>query len=203
MTSCSFSQLIPSETLVIEDLIQNAHSLFDERPSPSSPISSVETTSHTYSSSPELRQPAEVMGSTTRHHLGLVGGISTSTQSSFFSLLLDAVVESHFTPSPALLLSPPLLELPTSSKFLMEEVKTTTQEQVTPRLRGSEAVETLANSTPRPVEVVSVAEWLLSQLQLPPQPEALMMPQTPPESMLLSTSDFPLSSAMSLQTGMG
>jgi hypothetical protein len=31
---CKKFQLIPSKKLVMEDLIQNAHTLFDERPSP-------------------------------------------------------------------------------------------------------------------------------------------------------------------------
>jgi hypothetical protein len=31
---CEKFQLIPSKKLVMEDLIQNAHTLFDERPSP-------------------------------------------------------------------------------------------------------------------------------------------------------------------------
>ncbi len=35
---CNFFQLIPPEKFVMEDLIQNAHALFDERLSPSLPI---------------------------------------------------------------------------------------------------------------------------------------------------------------------
>ena len=50
----------------------------------------------------------------------------------------------------------------------------------------------------------SLAEWRLqvpSQLRL--QPELPTLPQSPPESVLSSNSDFPLSSATSLQTRMG
>ena len=50
----------------------------------------------------------------------------------------------------------------------------------------------------------SVAEW---RLQVPPQlrlqPEVQTLPQSPPEIVLSSNSDFPLSSATSLQTRMG
>ena len=50
----------------------------------------------------------------------------------------------------------------------------------------------------------SVAEW---RLQVPPQlrlqPEVQTLTQSPPESVLSSNSDFPLSSATSLQTRMG
>jgi hypothetical protein len=47
----------------------------------------------------------------------------------------------------------------------------------------------------------SVAEWRLRQSRLPP--DALTIPQSPPESVLSSLSDFPLSSATSLQSRMG
>jgi hypothetical protein len=76
-------------------------------------------------------------------------------------------------------------------------------EQVTPEVRGTEAVEpeALANSPPPEVVSVlptSVTEWRLRQSQLPPQPEAVTTPQSPPESVLSSTSDLALSSVMSL-----
>ncbi len=197
----------------MEDLIQNAHTLFDERPSPTPPVPSPDgaeiTSTYTYGSflSPELPQPAEIeaMGSTTRHRPGLVGGIPTSTQSSFSSLPSDAAMESHLTPSPTPLLSP-LLGLP-SSQTLTEGVETTPQEQVPvviPEASGTKAVETLANSTPAEVVSVpptSVAEWRLRQSRLSPHPEAVTIPQSPPESVLSTTSDFPLSSATSLRTG--
>ncbi|KAI9456984.1 hypothetical protein BJY52DRAFT_526951 [Lactarius psammicola] len=198
------------KTLVMEDLIQNAHTLFDERPFPSPPVPSPhvvgETSTFTYGSlflSPELPQRSEVqaMDSTTRHLPGLVDGIPTSVQSFFSSLPSDAAMESHLPPSPTALLSP-LLGL-TSSKTPMEGGDTTTQEQVIPEVRVTKAVEALPNSTP--VEVVSVlptsvAEWRLHQSRLPPHPEAVTTPQSPPVSVLSSTSEFPLSSATSLQT---
>jgi hypothetical protein len=181
-------QLIPSKVVVLEDLIQNAHTLFDKRPSESS--------------SP----PAEVqiIGASTQHRPALVGGFPTSSPSSFSSLLSDVTAESRRAPSPAA--RPSRLEGFPSSKTLTEGVDVTTQEQVIPEARGTEAGETLANGTPP--EVVSipptaVAEWRLRQSVLTPQPEAVTIPQSPPESMLSSLSNFPLSSATSLQTGMG
>ncbi|KAI9456988.1 hypothetical protein BJY52DRAFT_1187604 [Lactarius psammicola] len=198
--------------LVLEDLIQNAHTLFDERPSPSPPVPPsrvAETTStHTYASSfssPRLPQSAEVQAkrSITRHRPGLVGGTSTSTQSSFSSLPLDSAMESRLTPLSTPLLSP-LLGLP-SSQTLAEGAETTTQEQVIPEVRGTNVVETLPDSTsPEVVSVAptSVTEWRLRQSQLRPHPEPLTIPQSPPESVLSGTSEFPLSSATSLQTAL-
>ena len=198
----------------MEDLIQNAHTLFDERPSQSSPVPSSnveETTSpHTYGSlilSPESTESAEVQatGSASRHRTGFVWSVPASTRSSFSSFPSDESVVSHLIPSPIDLLNP-LLGL-FSSKTLTEGVEKTTQEQLIPETRGTEAITTLPNSTP-PNDVpllapTSVAEWRLHQSRLPPDPEALLRPQSPPTSILSSTSDFPLSSATSLQTGIG
>ncbi|KAH8989386.1 hypothetical protein EDB86DRAFT_3081124 [Lactarius hatsudake] len=201
-------QVLQDETLVLEDLIQNANTLFDERPSP--PDAAETTSTQTYGSlflSPELPQPAEVLASPTRHRRGLVGGVPTSIQSSssFSSSPSDAATESRLTPSPTGLLSP-LLGLP-SSQTLTEGVETTTQEQAIQEAGGTKAVETLPDSTPANVVSVpptSVAEWRFRQsLLLPPHPEPLTIPQSPPESVLSGTSDFPLSSATSLQTGIG
>jgi len=168
--------------LVMEDLIQNVHTLFDERSSRFPPVPSsnvAETTSaYTYGS---LFLSPEFPHTTTRHH-----GIPTPTQSSFSSLLpSDAATDRHRGPSQARLLSP-LLGLP-SSKTLTEGLETTTQDGVIPKVKGPKAAET-------------VAAWRLHQSLLPLQPEALTIPQSPPESVLSSTSDFPLSSATSLQT---
>ena len=58
-----------------------------------------------------------------------------------------------------------------SSKTLAEGVDATTQEQVLPEVRGTEAAETLPDSTPPEVVSVSptsVAEWRLRQSVLPP-----------------------------------
>ncbi|KAH9049291.1 hypothetical protein EDB83DRAFT_2522836 [Lactarius deliciosus] len=190
------------KSLVMEDLIRNAHNLSDEHPSPSPPVPSpdlAETSSiHTYGSpflSPELPRPPEVqaMGPTTRRRPGLADGNPTST-------------ESRFTPSPAPLLSP-LLGL-SSSQTLTEGAEMTTQEQVVSEVRGTKAMETLLNNTPAGVVSVpptSVTEWRLRQSRLspPPHSEAATIPQSPPESVLSTTSDFPLSSATSLQTRKG
>jgi hypothetical protein len=210
VSSCrSVSQLIPLKRPVLEDLIQYAHTLFDERPSQSPPVSSsdvAETKStHTYSSLflSSLQEFAEVQatGSTPRHRPGIVDGIPASTRSSFSSFPSDASPESRLTPPPIDLLSP-LLGL-SSSKTLTEGVETTTQEGFFPEARSTEAI-TLPNSTPVDVSPLpvptSVAEWWLHQSQLPADPEALRIPQSPPESVLSSTSNFRLSSATSLQT---
>jgi hypothetical protein len=116
-------QLIPSKALVLEDLIQNAHTLFDERPSESSPPAQVQT-----------------MGASTQHRPALVDGFPTSSRSSFSSLFSDATVESRLAPSPTA--SPSRLQGFPSSKTLTEGVDATAQERVIPELRGAEAVET-------------------------------------------------------------
>ncbi|KAI9430914.1 hypothetical protein H4582DRAFT_2103458 [Lactarius indigo] len=193
------------KTLVMEDLIQNAYTLFDEHLSPSQLVLSLDvaepTSTSTYGSlflSPELPQVAEVqaMDSTTRYHPELLGGVPTSAQPSFSSLPSDTAVESHLTPSPTPLLSP-LLGFPSSQQTLTE--------MTTPEMRGAKAVETLSNTSP-PAEIVSipltsVAEWRLRLL--PPHPEPLTIPQGPPESMPCTASDVPISSATSLQTRVG
>ena len=138
----------------MEDLIQNAHTLFDERPS-SSPPAEVQT-----------------MGASTQHRPASVGGFPTSSRSSLSSLISDATAESRPAPSPTG--RPSRLQGFPSSKTLTEGVDGTTQEQVIP-----------------------------SQSVLLRQPEAVTIPQSPPESMRSSLSNFPLSSATSLQTGMG
>ncbi|KAH8989365.1 hypothetical protein EDB86DRAFT_3245232, partial [Lactarius hatsudake] len=193
------------KTLVMEDLIQNAYTLFDEHPSPSqlvpSPDAAEPTSTFTYGSlflTPEL-SPAEIqaMGSTTRHRPEFLGGAPTSAQPSFSSLPSDTAVESHLTPSPTPLLSP-LLGFPSSQQTLTEM---TMQEPVTPEVRGTKAVEGLANSPPAEVVAASVAEWRLRLL--PPHPEPLTIPQGPPESMPCTASDVPISSATSLQTRVG
>ena len=158
----------------MEDLIQNAHTLFDEGPSPTQlpPVHSpdvVETTStETYSSwylSPDSKLPRsaemQATGYTSRRRSGLVDGITASSNSSSSLFPSDDAVGNRFTPPRNALLSP---------------------------LRG-------LPSTNRPTEGVVTKSPL-------PQSEAPTIPQSPPESIPLSTSDFPLSSATSLQTTM-
>ena len=170
----------------MEDLIQNAHTLFDKNPPPSRPFPSpnvAETTStFIYDSlimSPELSQLAEVedLGSTTRHG---TRGILMSTQSSFSSLSM----EGRFTPQ------------------ITRGAETTTQGQVIPDGRGPnlKAVETLANSTPG--EVLSVPptivdEWKsqASQVVISTHPKGQVVPR---ETVLSRTSDFARSSATNL-----
>ena len=121
----------------MEDLIQNVHTLFEERPPPSSTVSSLQDV-------PETMSP-----------------------------------DTHGS----LLLSPDY-----------------------PHHAGIPAV---AYSTPQEVSAPTtpsgrpVAEWRLHQSRRPPHPDAPTIPPSPPESVLSSMSDFPLSSATSLQTRMG
>ncbi|KAH9041940.1 hypothetical protein EDB84DRAFT_1559530 [Lactarius hengduanensis] len=177
--------------LVLEDLIQNAKTLFDERPSSLSHIPSSRvaesTSAYAYSSLISSPQSAEVqvMGSSTIHRPGL-GGIPTSTQFSFLSSPSDAAMGSL-----------------TPSHFLTEGAETTTQEQVIPQARGTETTVTFPNSTPpggMSEPSTKVAEW---RLQVPPHSEPLTIPQSPPESVLCSSSDLLNSSATSLRTAMG
>jgi hypothetical protein len=207
-TCSNFSQLISLEGLVLEDLIRNVHTLFDDQPSVSPPFPSpaAGTTSTSFPSdsllSPELPQPSGVESiNPTIQHLRLVEVVPTLTQSSFSSLPSDVALESRLTPSLSTLPGPPL-GLP-SSNTLVEGVETSSHGHVIPEVRGTEAVgsEALVNSPP-PEDVsvlpMSVAEWRLRQSQLPPHPEAAMIPQSPPESVLSSMSDLALSSVMSL-----
>ena len=102
------------------------------------------------------------MGSSTQHRPASVGGFPTSGRSSLSSLLSDATAESRLAPSPTPM--PSRLQGLPSSQTLTEGVEATTQEQVIPEARDTEAVETMANSTPPEVVSVpptSVAEWRL------------------------------------------
>jgi hypothetical protein len=61
-----------------------------------------------------------------------------------------------------------------------------------------DAEEASGNSPPPEVVAAFIAEWRLRQSQLPRQPEAVVVPQSPCESVLSSSSDATLSSDMSL-----
>ncbi|KAN0140285.1 hypothetical protein V8E53_002181 [Lactarius tabidus] len=194
---------------VLEDLIRNVHTLFNDRPSTSPPVPSptAETPSTFPSSSfsfsgAELLQLSEVdaMGPSTRR-LEVVGLTPSLNQSSFSSLPSDVALDSSLTPSPTTFPGP-LLGLP-SSNTLMEGVDTNSHEQVMPEVRGMAVVEPEAFVNSPPPEVVSVSrtsvtEWRLRQSQLHPQPEAVTTPQSPTESVISSLSDLALSSVMSL-----
>ncbi len=187
----------------MEDLIQNAYTLFDERfssPVPS-PNMAESTSTLTYGSlfmSPELRRPTEVqaVGSTTQQGPGVIGGIST--RPSLSTPPLHSPVERQHTPTRISLLSP-LLGL-SSPQIPTEGVETATHEQVVLEARGTQAVETLPNSPPQEnlsSRPTSVAEWRLRvpQPQLHPDPDAPPIPQSPPESVRSGTTDFSLASA--------
>ena len=170
----------------MEDLIRNAHTLFDERPSQSLPFPSSNvaeaTSTHTYGPlflSPGFPQSSEIQatGSTSRYRPGIVDGIHASTQSSFSAFPSDGAVVNRFTPPQAALISP-LREL-SLSRMPTEGVQTTTQERVT-KARGTKG-----------------------KLRALPHSEAPTIPQSPPGSILSSTSGFARSSATSLQTTMG
>jgi len=186
--------------LVLVDLIQNAHTLFDKRhslslPAPSSSVADT-MSAHTHGSiffSPELPQPAEVqvMGSASRHRPWLFDGIPTATQL-FPSIPSDTTMDIRLTSSPTSLLSP-LLGL-SSSRTPTEGWETSTQGQVMPEVRYAQVVETLEASVPP----TSTAEWRSRPL---PQPAVTKL-QSPTKTVQSSTSTSytPASSATSLQT---
>ena len=202
--SCKIFQLIPSKKLVMEDLIQNAPILFDERPLQSSPVppphmaETISTLSDSSLLSSEFSLPAEAqaIGPTTRHRPGLIGGIPTSTQSSFPISHSDSPVERRLIPTPDPLLSP-LLGL-SPSQALKERMETTTEEQVIREARRSQEVEPLPNSLLQevgPGASTSDAEWWLPHSGLHRHSEEPAIPQSPPESVRSSSTDFSFSSA--------
>ncbi|KAH8989319.1 hypothetical protein EDB86DRAFT_1903013 [Lactarius hatsudake] len=164
-----------AKKLVMEDLIQNVHILFDERAVPS-PYGSF--------LSPELPRSAEV-GSTTRRPPSLVGEIPMSSRSSFSSSHSESPVERRLTPLLGLSLS----------QTLREGVETTTQEQVIPGARGT--VEMLDGSSPEAASLplTSTAEWWLPHPGLHHHSGTPTIPLSRPESVLSSASDFSLSAA--------
>ena len=188
----------------MEDLIQNAHTLFDTRPSPPPPISSSYAaepmSTNTYSSlytTPESSQPAQVQGtgSTIRNRPWLADGVpaSRSTQPSFPSLPSGSAMEIRLASSPTSFLSP-LLGFP-SPRVLAGGAETTpTQGQILPEGRDVEA-EKLANGIP--AEVAPSTWSRPSQPRPLPQPEAL---QSPSDTVSSNSSYIPPSSATSLQT---
>ncbi len=172
---CIYSELIPPKELVFEVLIQNAHILFEEHPDPSLPILS--------------------------SHVSDIGRTYGSLDQS-----------PEFSRSAELQALSPLLGFP-SSQTLMEDVETAEEDKGTQGAGGTEVVEVLSNNTPQDVQVnvlspqampTSVAEWRLQVRQSGEHPQpGLTTPQSPPETVLSSTSDFSLSSATSLQTATG
>ncbi|KAH9029682.1 hypothetical protein EDB85DRAFT_1508451 [Lactarius pseudohatsudake] len=167
---------VHAKKLVMEDLIENVHILFDERAVPS-PYGSF--------LSPELPRSAEV-GPTTRHPPSLVGQFPTSTRSSFSSHS-EPPVERRLTSLLGLSLS----------QSLREAMETTTQEQVIPGARGTQAIEMLDGSSPEAASLppTSTAEWWLPHPGLHQHPGTPTIPPSRPESVLSSTSDFSLSAA--------
>ncbi|KAH9161027.1 hypothetical protein EDB89DRAFT_810156 [Lactarius sanguifluus] len=138
---------IHAKKLVMEDLIQNAHTLFGERP----------------------------------------------PQSSFSPSQSHSTVEGRLTP----LLGLSLSQIP------KEGVETTTQEEVIPRERGTQAVEALLNGSPpeaASLPPTSTAEWWLPHPGIHQYPEAPTMPSSRPESVLSNTSDISLSAASLLSS---
>ncbi|KAF8260447.1 hypothetical protein EI94DRAFT_1748379 [Lactarius quietus] len=187
------------KALVMVDLIRNVHTLFDERPSTPPPVPSPHA-SDTTSPGPKgsvlsAELPHSSVDDAIRNRSGPVDVIPTSTQSSFTSLPSDVALENRFTPSPPARPSRPLV-LP-SSNTVVERAETASQDRVSHNVTDTEAGEASVNSPPEVVAAV-VAEWRLRQSQLPPQPEAVTIPQSPSESVFSSSSDLPLSSVMSL-----
>ena len=201
---CKISQVIPLKKLVMEDLIQNAPILFDEHPLQSSPnppphmAETMSTLSNSSLLSSEFSLPteAQAVGPTAGHRRSLVSNIPASTQSSFPISHPDSPVEGRLIPALVPLLSP-LLGLSPSQTF-RERTETTTEEQDIPEARGSQGVGTLPNSLLQ--EVVSGAStsdagWWLPHPGLRQHSEEPTIPQSPPESVRSSSTDFSFSSA--------
>ena len=178
----------------MEDLIQHAEILFEERPLLSSFVPSTRTaeTSTLDFLSSEFSE-AQAVGPE-QDLLGLVGDDPTSTQSSFSTSHSDSPVDGRLTP----LLSS--LSGLSASQVLEERIETTTLEQDISAARSSQSVGTLPTLS-SPPEVVSVApsrsvgQWWLPRPGLYQNPEELAIPPSPPESVRSITSDFSLSSA--------
>ncbi|KAI9433278.1 Rho GTPase activation protein [Lactarius indigo] len=133
---------VHAKKLVMEDLIQNAHTLFGERP----------------------------------------------PQSSFSASQSDSSVEGRLTP----LLGLSLSQVP------KEGVETTTQEEVIPRARGTQAVETSLNGSPPEagsVPPTPSSEWWLPHPGMHQHSEAPTIPPSRPESVLSNTSDISISAS--------
>ncbi|KAF8265551.1 hypothetical protein EI94DRAFT_1831140 [Lactarius quietus] len=183
--------------LVLEDLIRNVHTLFDERPFTPPPVPSSRT-AETRSPVPSgsflnADWPQSFEAHAIRRRPGLIGVFPASPFTSSHS---DATSESRLTPSPAAWPSNPF-ELPSSSTVVGRE-EMASQKWLTPEVRGMEAREASTSSPPPEVMAALVAEWRLRQAQLPPQRDAGMIPQSPRESVLSNSSDLTLSSDMSL-----
>ena len=209
-TCCNRFQLTPLESLVLEDLIQNAQTLFDPRPSPPPPIPSSyiaeATSTNTYDSlftTPESSQSAQAQGtgSAIRNRPWLVDGIPTSrsTQPSFLSLPSDSAMEIRLASSPSAFLSP-LLGFPSPRVLTGGAEPTPTQGQILPEVRDVET-ENLTNGIPG--DAVQPTRSRPSQPRPLPQPEAVTMLQSPPESVSSTSSYFQPSSATSLRTRIG
>ncbi|SRR6266702_1573190 len=198
-----------SQDLLMEDLIQNAHTLFDEHlsPSPSPPSVRPEETASvlSYSSywSPRSAE-AQAAGPSTYLRPGPVGTVRASGRSSP-SISPNSSVDhlGGTTPTTLTPLLSPLTAL-SPSQNLAEGMETRTQEQVIPETRGSKAAKALPKT---PQDVVSwpptSAEQGIFPSQQRPYPEALIIPQSPPESVPSSFADQILSSATSLQSTTG
>ena len=124
----------------MEDLIRNAHTLFDEHPSqpPPVPFNMAEATStDTYGLSPGFPHSTEIYstGSTSRHRPRHVNGIHASAQSSFSTSPSDGAAVNLFTPPQNALMSP--LRGLSLSRMPTEGVQTNTQERPT-KTRGTE-----------------------------------------------------------------
>ncbi|KAH9049274.1 hypothetical protein EDB83DRAFT_1409823 [Lactarius deliciosus] len=174
-------QLIPSKGLVLDDLIQNVHTLFDDRPPPPphypSPHMAETTSTYTYGSflTPESPPLAEVqpMGSTTRHRPtpGLVGCTH---------------MESRLAPLPTSLLNPiqgcPSSQTPTGRSG---DDDARAGRAGGERHQGGWDIGEL-HSSGSCVRSAHICRRAVAS--------------SPSDSVLYSTSDFPLSSATSLRT---
>lgn len=172
MTCCTVFHLIPSEGPVMEDLILNARTLFDEPPSRSPPVPSIDVartkSTHTHGSSILSRDPPEsadvqATGSTSRHLPGLG---------------------------------------PSSSKSLTKGIETTTQEKRIPPRATKALPNSAPPDVGTLPASASVAEWRLNQSRLAMDLDTLTILQSPSESVLSVMSDLPISSVTSPQISM-
>jgi hypothetical protein len=180
----------------MEDLIQNAQGLFDERPAPSEPVPSphMEETMSTLSFGPFMSAhfsrsaKAQAVGSATRDRSDLVGGTPTSTLSSFSPSQLDAPLEGRLAPLTVPLLSP-LLGL-SPSQTLQERLEMTTQERVIHDTDDTPVIGTEPTEVDAVPPTSSIADLWLPQPGLHEHMGELMVPQSPSESVRSNSTDF-------------
>lgn len=181
----------------MEDIIQNAQTLFDERPeSDMAQAMSTYTYGGSLPLSPELPHfDVQAMGSTIpRRRPGIFGDILPSPRSPG-SVSSDSLLASATSLQTKIFVPPsPLLVLESSTSLNTEEVETAAEEELIPDARAAEAcTEALPHSTPPGVDSflvpTSLAEWLSHQSLFSTDVDGLRPPSLS-ESIPSRTSDF-------------